>query len=242
MTPIRKRLVVVAASLIVAGSGAAFYLARHRGGQSALLVRAFNPPASERADLTKLLRDETALRARIGLRPGRVLVRIGGTSPSELLWECVYPNAAELERERTAAREDGDLSQSQRTLAQRSGGVDESTWQLADGAPPADDEKMVARNHYFPQPGHEDDVWKQRIHASDVRAQLGFSRGRIWRRVSGANDSPTVIWDLGGTAADTGAMRTREAALVQRKEFQEVMAKMQTLLRLFQMGSFRVAD
>jgi hypothetical protein len=242
MTPIRKALVLVGAMAIVAGSGAALFLLRHRGGQSMLLLRIFNPPASERGELTKLLRDESDLRARIGLRPWRVLVRIGGTSPGELVWECVYPSAAELERERGAASSDENLGQLQRTLAQRSGGADESTWQLADGAPPASDEKLIGRNHYFPQPGREAEVLAQRLHASDVRARLSFPRGRIWRRVSGGENSPTVIWDLGSTSAGAGAMRTSEAALVQRQEFQEVMSKMQTLLRLFQMGSFRVAD
>jgi hypothetical protein len=103
---------------------------------------------------------------------------------------------------------------------------------------------VVVQNYYYAKPGKADEVYRWRLHASDVRAKLGFARGRVLRRIntgnqtSAAQELPDVIWEC---EYPTIKDRERDAsALSASPEFQAVQKHMGTLVRRFERGAYRV--
>lgn len=97
-------------------------------------------------------------------------------------------------------------------------------------ARPAD--AVVVQNYYFPKPGKEEAVHELRLHASDVREELGLPRGAVLRRVEGPDSLPLVIWQ--NEYASVEERRRDSEAAVSAPAFQEVMDEMGTLLRHFE--------
>jgi hypothetical protein len=83
-------------------------------------------------------------------------------------------------------------------------------------------------------------VYQQRIHASEVRQKIGLPPGQVFRRVGGTGDLPDVIWQLEYPNAD--AMERDLDARAQSREFEEVRAKMNTLIGKFSRGFYQPAD
>lgn len=99
-----------------------------------------------------------------------------------------------------------------------------SSGQEADGP-------IVVQNQYWAKPGKAEEVYRWRLHASDVRVKLGLLRGRVLRRESESKTQPDVIWEC---EYPSRAARTREVELLDKsEEFKEVQRHMGTLTDKF---------
>ncbi len=110
--------------------------------------------------------------------------------------------------------------------------------------PPCNAEIIVVHNAYYAKPGQAEAVYQWRLHASDVRAQLGFPRGRVLRRVEVSDDQPEwlhpdVIWECSYPSL---AARERERQAIEATpEFRAVMQHMRTLIHHFDRQVWRVS-
>ena len=106
---------------------------------------------------------------------------------------------------------------------------------LESGAAPS--RTVVVQNFYYALPGKAMDVYRWRLHASDVRAKLGLARGRVLRRVSNPKTDkqaaaiPDVIWECEYSSRE--AREADVARLDKSAEFDEVQKHMETLIRDF---------
>ena len=102
--------------------------------------------------------------------------------------------------------------------------------------------RIVVHNLYYAKPGQAEAVYQWRLHASNVRAQLGFPRGRVLRRVDDATEpkpwpQPDVIWEC-----DYASLAEREQdarAVESTPAFQAVMRHMRTLIDHFERRIWR---
>jgi hypothetical protein len=116
------------------------------------------------------------------------------------------------------------------------------------GKPQASDRRgrIVVQNYYYAQPGRADEVFHWRLHASDVREQLGFPRGRVLRRRGGtaemnaSHELPDVIWECEYPSLDARERDTQ--AVTATAEFQAVQQYMRTLIRRFERGTYEVEE
>jgi len=90
--------------------------------------------------------------------------------------------------------------------------------------------RIVFQNRYYAKPGMADEVYRWRVHASDLLERFGIPRGVIYRGSGG--DQPDVIWqlELEPVAAALAVKRQEQRA----KEFEPVMKQMGTLVRFFE--------
>jgi hypothetical protein len=104
---------------------------------------------------------------------------------------------------------------------------------------------IVVQNFYYALPGKADEVYRWRLHASEVRTRLGLAIGRVLRRTpaSGADaedaELPDVVWECEYPNA-----KAREADLARldgSREFDPVEAHMQTLIRRFRRAVFTIS-
>lgn len=90
--------------------------------------------------------------------------------------------------------------------------------------------RIVFQNRYYAKPGKAEEVYQWRLHASDVRVELGLARGQVFRGRGG--DEPDAIWQLelspAEAAAELAQMKTVSA------QFDPVAEHMSTLLRHFE--------
>lgn len=111
-------------------------------------------------------------------------------------------------------------------------------------ASPAHSGPVMAENYYYAKPGKAAEVYRWRLHASDVRARLGFPRGRVLRYIGKAapagtsGDVPDVIWEC-EYASEQARVRDY-AAITANPAFQAVEKHMETLLRRFESGTYQV--
>lgn len=113
------------------------------------------------------------------------------------------------------------------------------------GAPAAAaGEAIVVQNLYYALPGKADEVYRWRMHASEVRAQLGLAVGRVLRRKPASGDEvenadlPDVVWECEYPNAEARAADL--ARLDASRKFEPVEAHMQTLIRQFRRAVFTV--
>jgi hypothetical protein len=105
---------------------------------------------------------------------------------------------------------------------------------------------IVVQNYYYAQPGRADEVFRWRLHASDVREKLGFPRGRVLRRMGGteemsaSSELPDVIWECEYPSIDARERDTK--AVTATAEFQAVQQYMRTLIRRFERGTYEVEE
>jgi hypothetical protein len=104
---------------------------------------------------------------------------------------------------------------------------------------------IVVQNFYYALPGKADEVYRWRLHASEVRARLGLAVGRVLRLTpasgtdSGDSELPDVVWECEYPNAQARAADL--ARLDASREFVPVEAHMQTLIRRFQRAVFAVS-
>jgi hypothetical protein len=105
--------------------------------------------------------------------------------------------------------------------------------------------KIVVQNFYYALPGKADEVYLWRLHASEVRAHLGLAVGRVLRKMPASGNKkegaelPDVIWEC-----DYPSARERAADIAKldgSKEFDEVEAHMQTLIRKLRRAIFETS-
>ncbi len=113
-------------------------------------------------------------------------------------------------------------------------------------APSKDNTKaIVVQNFYYALPGKADEVYRWRLHASEVRARLGLAVGRVLRRTPapGADtedtELPDVVWEC--EYPNVEARAADLARLDASREFDSVEAHMQTLIRRFRRAVFTVS-
>jgi len=53
---------------------------------------------------------------------------------------------------------------------------------------------IVVQNQYFPKPGKEKEVYKLRLHASEILVKLGLPKGRVLKRTN-LSDRLYVMWE-----------------------------------------------
>jgi len=82
-------------------------------------------------------------------------------------------------------------------------------------------------------------VYHAESDSSEVRAQLGFSRGRVLRRLGDSGTQPEVIWEC--TYPDLAAREREVQAVEATAEFQAVMQHMRTLICRFDRQIWRVS-
>ena len=114
------------------------------------------------------------------------------------------------------------------------------------GTPATDStEAIVVQNFYYALPGKADEVYRWRVHASEVRARLGLSVGRVLRRTPASPgepedaDLPDVVWEC---EYPNGKARAADIARLDASgEFNPVEAHMATLIRQFRRAVFTVS-
>ena len=91
---------------------------------------------------------------------------------------------------------------------------------------------IVSFNFYYALPGKADAVLRQRLHASDVRVQIGLPYGLVLARTASSDALPDVVWgyDFVDRAANAADMAARAASA----EFETVRAGMRKLYRRFE--------
>jgi len=101
---------------------------------------------------------------------------------------------------------------------------------------------VIVQNYYYAKPGKADEVYRWRLHASDVREKLGFARGRVLRRRESVDQTqessnlPDVIWECEYANIDE---RERESTQVSATpEFQAVQQHMSTLIQRFDRATY----
>jgi hypothetical protein len=116
---------------------------------------------------------------------------------------------------------------------------------LAGESVTAGEKAIVVQNFYYALPGKADDVYRWRLHASEVRARLGLAVGRVLRRAQTSGDDaedaelPDVVWECEYPNAKARAADL--ARLNASREFDAVEAHMQTLIRQFRRAVFTVS-
>ena len=106
-------------------------------------------------------------------------------------------------------------------------------------------EPIVVQNFYYALPGKADEVYRWRLHASEVRARLGLAVGRVLRRTPASPgetedaDLPDVVWECEYPNAKA---RTADIARLDASgEFKPVEAHMDTLVRQFRRAVFTIS-
>jgi hypothetical protein len=101
---------------------------------------------------------------------------------------------------------------------------------------------IVVQNFYYALPGKADEVYRWRLHASEVRARLGLAVGRVLRRSpplgdeAGDAELPDVVWEC--EYPNVKARAADLARLNASGKFDVVEAHMQTLIRQFRREVF----
>jgi len=104
---------------------------------------------------------------------------------------------------------------------------------------------IVVQNFYYALPGKADEVYRWRLHASEVRVRLGLAVGRVLRRTPTSGDEaenadlPDVVWECEYSSAEARAADI--ARLDASHEFDPVEAHMQTLIRQFRRAVFTIS-
>jgi hypothetical protein len=87
---------------------------------------------------------------------------------------------------------------------------------------------IVEQTSYFALPGKAEDVYRVRLHASDVLEKLGLPRGRVLRRQGNSETLPDVMWlvEYPDEAAHQRSLKIR----LESPEFKAVRDEMKTLI------------
>ena len=93
---------------------------------------------------------------------------------------------------------------------------------------------IVEQTSYFALPGKAEDVYRVRLHASDVLEKLGLPRGRVLRRQGNSETLPDVMWlvEYPDEAAHQPSLKIR----LESPEFKAVRDEMKTLIRHGDLG------
>jgi len=87
---------------------------------------------------------------------------------------------------------------------------------------------IVEQTSYFALPGKAEEVYRVRLHASDVLEKLGLPRGRVLRRQGNSETLPDVMWlvEYRDEAAHQRSLKIR----LESPEFKAIRDEMKTLI------------
>lgn len=196
----------------------------------------------------------SVVRDRLGLPRGRVLRRINDSDElPDVLWECEFADVAAHDRDmdaRAASDAFEGVRDRMRKLIRR---FERTLWRVEDPLSPVALTKaglsstaqppggIVVTNWYYANTGQRDAVLSHRIHASDVREQLGHPGGRVLDRlVEPVGELPEAIWQMDYPSRE--ARRKDAEAIGSTTEFKKVMDHMRTLVRGFERGVWEVQE
>jgi hypothetical protein len=93
---------------------------------------------------------------------------------------------------------------------------------------------IVEQTSYFALPGKAEDVYRVRLHASDVLEKLGLPRGHVLRRQGNSETLPDVMWlvEYPDEAAHQRSLKIR----LESPEFKAVRDEMKTLISHADLG------
>lgn len=106
-------------------------------------------------------------------------------------------------------------------------------WELVANCDADESAPIRLRNHYYPKSGRDREVLDWRLHACDVREQLGRPRGCVWKLRRGPAGAPRVMWEL-PVRQITEELISVENAAASTAEFRGVIEHMKTLLDRFE--------
>jgi hypothetical protein len=98
-------------------------------------------------------------------------------------------------------------------------------------------EAVIEQTEYWAKPGKAEEVYQWRLHACDVREQIGLQRGRVFRRQESSETLPDVVWQIEypNEAARLKDLKARDGS----PEFMAVREHMNTLTTHFERGLWR---
>ncbi len=99
---------------------------------------------------------------------------------------------------------------------------------------------IVVQNYYWAKDGLAEEVYRHRLHASEVRASLGLFVGRVLRRLGESDALPDVIWEC--EYPDAAARQADLDALSESGRFEPVMEKMGSLIERFDRAVWSVGE
>ena len=93
---------------------------------------------------------------------------------------------------------------------------------------------IVEQTSYFALPGKAEDVYRVRLHASDILERLGLPRGRVLRRQGNSETLPDVMWlvEYPDEAAHQQSLQVR----LESPQFKAVRDEMKTLISHADLG------
>ncbi len=205
-------------------------------------------------DVLETRRYASVVRDRLGLPRGRVLRRINDSDAlPDVIWECEFADVAAHDRDmdaRAASDAFEGVRDRMRKLIRR---FERTLWRVEDPLSPVALTKaglsptaqppggIVVTNWYFANAGQRDAVLMQRVHASDVREQLGHPGGRVLDRlVDPVGELPEATWQMDYPSRE--ARRKDAEAIGSTTEFKKVMDHMRTLVRGFERGVWEVQE
>ncbi len=97
---------------------------------------------------------------------------------------------------------------------------------------------IVVHNYYWAKEGKIDEVYARRMYASEVHKELGLAVGRVLKRTKAEGELPNVIWECEYSSEETRNEDVRK--LTESGAFDSITKKMETLIRKFDRGIYRV--
>ena len=98
---------------------------------------------------------------------------------------------------------------------------------------------IIVMNQYWAKDGMIEEVYKHRLHASEVRKNLGLKVGRVLLITETDNESAHVIWECEYSSIED---REKDTELLRKSgQFGEVMEKMGTLIDNFKRTVYKVS-
>ena len=205
-------------------------------------------------DVLKTRLYASVVRDRLGLPRGRVLRRINDSDElPDVIWECEFADVDAHDRDmdaRAASDAFEGVRDRMRKLIRR---FERTLWRVEDPLSPVALTKaglsptaqppggIVVTNWYYANAGQRGAVLRHRVHASDVREQLGHPGGRVLNRVvDPVGELPEIIWQMDYPSAE--ARRRDAQAISSTTEFKKVMDHMRTLVRGFERGVWEVQE
>jgi hypothetical protein len=171
----------------------------------------------------------------------------------DVIWECEFPDVAAHDRDMDARAGSDAFEGVRDRMRTLIGRFERTLWRVespdvpvgltAAGLSPTAQPPggIVVTNWYFANAGQRDAILKHRVHASDVRKQLGQPGGRVLDRlIDPVGDLPEVIWQMDYPSREA---RRKDAEVVgSTAEFKTVMKHMSTLVRNFERGVWEVQE
>jgi len=90
---------------------------------------------------------------------------------------------------------------------------------------------IVVQNYYWAKPGLVEEVYQQRLLASEIRAKFGHPVGRVLKLINQSDSMPDVMWEC--EYPNLEARELDAEKLSQNEEFKIVAEKMGTLINKF---------